>query len=723
MAGGTLFEGSALSVKRLKGDIAELNLDSTTGSVNKFDRATIEELRQGVDAIKGDKTLKGLLITSGKPAFVVGADITEFLTSFKAPDEDILAWLRKTHDIMNDIEDLTIPSAVAINGIALGGGFEICLPVTYRIASTEAKVGLPETKLGIYPGWGGCVRLPRLIGADNAIEWIAGGKQYAPKDALDVGAVDAVVAPEKLMEASLHMLQQAIDGKFDWQKKRQEKIEPLKLRTPIEGMMVFEGGKGFVKAMAGPHYPAPIAAIKAMQAGAALGREAAIEAEIKGFVKMARTSVAESLIGIFLADQANKKKIKGIVKKSLDKKVEKAAVLGAGIMGGGIAYQSASKGVPIVMKDIKDDALELGMGEATKLLSKQVERKKISTSDMGRVLASISPTLNNVEISSADIVVEAVIENEKIKKSVLAEMEDVVKEGTILASNTSTISISNLATALKRPEDFCGMHFFNPVHRMPLVEVIRGEKSSEAAIARTVAYAQKMGKTPIVVNDCPGFLVNRVLFPYLAGFTSLLEDGVDFTRIDKVMEKYGWPMGPAYLTDVVGIDTSVHAATVMGEGFPDRMAFSDKNAMTVLKDAGRFGQKSGSGFYQYEIDRKGKPKKKKDESVYGLLEAIVKEKKEVSDEQIVERMMIPMTNEAARCLEEKIVDSPIDVDLGLVYGLGFPPFRGGAIRELDRLGADKFVASCEKYKALGGLYEPAPLIVEKSKDNSKFYQF
>ena len=721
MADELLMDGKALSLKKLSDGIAEIVLDLKGESVNKFNRLTVEELRQAVDQVKGDSSIKGLMISSAKSVFVVGADITEFIPLFKEPAATLKEWLGFVQKIFNDIEDLQIPTLTSINGVALGGGFEICLSTTYRVMTTNAKVGLPETKLGIIPGWGGTVRLPRVIGADNAIEWIAGAKQYGGDVALEAGAVDAVVAPEILRDASLQLLGRAISGTSDWKSKRQEKLDPLKLITPVEATMVFEGGKGFVAAQAGPHYPAPVKVVGAMQKASSLTREAAQDVEVDLFIEMAKTPVAESLVGIFLADQFNK----GLAKKAAKaatSKVERAGVLGAGIMGGGIAYQSASKGTPIVMKDIKPEALELGMGEASKLLLKQVSRKKMNNEKMAKVLGSITPTMSYGDLSHSQIIVEAVVENEKIKSSVLKEVEGTVPKGTVLASNTSTISITRLAEGLDRPEDFCGMHFFNPVHRMPLVEVIRGEKSSDHAVGQTVAYALSLGKTPIVVNDCPGFLVNRILFPYFAGLMGLLADGVDFQRIDKVMEKYGWPMGPSYLLDVVGLDAAVHAAAVMKAGFPDRMSFGDENAMTVLHAAGRLGQKSGSGFYKYELDRKGKPKKLPDPAVASLLSKIVTTQKDVSDEGIIDRMMIPMTNEAGRCLEEKIVSTPVEVDLGLIYGLGFPPFRGGLIKELDRMGASEFVSKCGQYKDLGKLYEPAPLIAKFAADGKNFYQ-
>src|SRR5690554_6074228 len=338
----------------------------------------------------------------------------------------------------------------------------------------------------------------------------------------------------------------------------------------MESMMAFEISKAFVGGKAGKHYQEPEEANKVMKKHAGMTRDKAIEVEAKGFAKMAKTNVAACLVGLFLNDQELKKKAKAWEKEASEVKL--AAVLGAGIMGGGVAYQSSLKGTPIIMKDINQDGIDLGLKEAKNLLVKRVDKGRMKADQMADVLNNIIPTLNYGDFKNVDLVVEAVVENAKVKDAVLRETEEMVRDDAILTSNTSTISIDLLAKNLKRPENFCGMHFFNPVHMMPLVEVIRGEKTSDRAIATTVAYAKAMGKTPIVVNDCPGFLVNRVLFPYFSGFSKLLDDGVDFPGIDKVMEKeFGWPMGPAYLCDVVGMDTADHASGVMAEGFPERM--------------------------------------------------------------------------------------------------------------------------------------------------------
>ena len=403
-----IYEGKAITVKALESGIVELRFDLKGESVNKFNRLTLSELRQAVDTIKADDSIKGVLVSSGKDVFIVGADITEFVDNFKLPEAELVAGNLEANRIFSDFEDLAVPTVAAINGIALGGGLEMCLAADYRVMADSAKIGLPEVKLGIYPGFGGTVRLPRIIGADNAIEWIASGKDNRAEDALKVGAVDAVVVAEKLHEAALDLLKRAISGEFDYKAKRQPKLDKLKLNA-IEQMMAFETAKGFVAGQAGPNYPAPVEAIKTIQKAANFGRDRALEVEAAGFVKMAKTAAAQSLIGLFLNDQELKRKAKAYDEVAHD--VKQAAVLGAGIMGGGIAYQSAVKGTPILMKDIREEAIELGLNEASKLLGKRVEKGRLTPAKMAEALNAIRPTLSYGDFGHVDIVVEAVVEN------------------------------------------------------------------------------------------------------------------------------------------------------------------------------------------------------------------------------------------------------------------------------------------------------------------------
>jgi 3-hydroxyacyl-CoA dehydrogenase/enoyl-CoA hydratase/3-hydroxybutyryl-CoA epimerase/enoyl-CoA isomerase len=698
-----IYEGQNLTVSLLDNGFAELVFDAK-GSVNKFDRQTISDLDEATQAIAANSDVKGVVVRSAKPAFIVGADITEFTDMFAQPEEEVLAWVAKTSKVFDRFEDLPVPTVAAVNGFALGGGCEMALACDLRVVDTTASIGLPEVKLGLMPGFGGTVRLPRLIGSDNALEWMTTGKDRKGQQALNEGAVDAVVAPEKLTEAALSMVADAAAGKIDWQARRASKKAPLKLNSN-EAMMSFSTAQAFVAAKAGKHYPAPHMMVETVKNASSLDRDGALALENQGFVKLAKTDAAKAQIGIFMADQLVKGKGKKLAK-SATKAVKMNAVLGAGIMGGGIAYQSAVKGLPVVMKDINQPALDLGLSEAAKILNKGVQLGKVTPEKMAKTLNAITPSLEYSAIKDVDLVIEAVVENPKVKSIVLKETEQNVDDDTILCSNTSTISINQLAESLEKPERFCGMHFFNPVHRMPLVEIIRGEKTSDDTIAAVVATTLQMGKTPIVVNDCPGFLVNRVLFPYFAGFSKLVLDGADFVAVDKVMEKqFGWPMGPAYLLDVVGMDTADHAASVMADGIPERMAKVENDPVTLLFKEERLGQKNAKGFYNFSKDKRGKPKKDAAPEAYELIKPHQAEASEFSSEEIIARLMIPMANEAIRCLEEGIVASAAEADMALIYGLGFPPFRGGIFRYIETMGLANFVELADKYAHLGPIYQ------------------
>ena len=713
-----IHSGKSITVEMLDDGIAELKFDLQGESVNKFDKSTVEDLAAAVAAIKADAQVKGVIVTSAKGVFIVGADITEFTEMFKLDEDGVAAWCIKSNEVFNAFEDLDIPKVCAINGIALGGGFEMALSCDFRVMSSTAQVGFPEVKLGLFPGFGGTVRSPRIMGVDNAVEWVCGGGQYRADKALRDGIVDAVVEPQQVRDSAIDLVGQCLAGKIDFRAKRQEKLDPLAL-PDTEKMMAFHTSKAFVAQQAGKNFPAPNAAVRVMEAHASMGRDDALAVEAKGFGKVAKTPQATAMVGLFLADQAvakaNKKHAAGA------KDITQAAVLGAGIMGGGIAHLSASRGTPIIMKDIADPALDLGMSEASKLLAKRVSRGAMAPVKMGAILSSIRPTLNYGDFGEVDVVIEAVVENENVKKAVLAEAEAKLKDGAILASNTSTISITRLAQSLKNPENFAGMHFFNPVHMMPLVEVIRGEKTSDETTATLVAYAKKMGKNPIVVNDCPGFLVNRVLFPYFAAFAMLVRDGADFQVVDKAMEKFGWPMGPAYLMDVVGIDTGVHAAAVMAEGFPDRMQHEFKDVTEVMFENDRLGQKNGIGFYKYVADRKGRKQKTVDEETYALIKPHVGDAAEFEAQAIVARMMIPLCTEIVRCLEDNIVGSAAEADMALIYGIGFPVFRGGAMRHIDSVGVKEFVALCDQYAHLGKLYEAPQMLKDMAANGQSFF--
>jgi 3-hydroxyacyl-CoA dehydrogenase/enoyl-CoA hydratase/3-hydroxybutyryl-CoA epimerase/enoyl-CoA isomerase len=713
-----LFDGKTVQLD-YKDQILFLKFDNKDQSANVFNTETLNEMLEVLEKAKSQKDAHGLIMYSGKGHFVLGADITEFLGLFKEPETVLADWSKRCHQIFNGFEDLNIPTVSAINGMALGGGLEIALTTDYRIASRATKVGLPETKLGLIPGWGGTVRLSRMIGADHAIEWVALGKQYSAEQAFDLGVIDGVVESDKdLLTGAKTLLKRMIAEELDWKQRKEIKKGPLQLGM-MEKPMVFDISKAFIKAESKGHYIAPLLAVESMEKGMQANRDSAIQHEAEAFIKCARSPIADSLIKVFLGDQYLKKTGKKRVK-GLDK-LEKVGVLGAGIMGGGIAYQTASRGLHVVMKDINQPALDLGLNEANKLLGKQIDRKKLTRDQAFAVNANIVPVLEAAELKDREFVVEAIIENEDIKKNVLAEMENIIPESGVLASNTSTISISRLAKSLKRPDKFCGVHFFNPVHKMPLVEIIKGEETSEETINKAVQYAQQIGKTPVVVNDCAGFLVNRILFPYFFGFFKLLESGASFVEVDKVMEKFGWPMGPAYLLDVVGIDTAHHCTDIMGEAFPDRMKFSEQTIAKVFYDQKRFGQKTAAGFYSYIKDKRGRVKKTYQQDVESLLDQVVTNKQELGKDEIQERMMLPMIFESIRCLDENIVASATELDMAMLLGLGFPPFRVGPIKFAQDWGLQNVIEAAKKYQELGALYHVPESLISKIEQGQNYY--
>jgi 3-hydroxyacyl-CoA dehydrogenase/enoyl-CoA hydratase/3-hydroxybutyryl-CoA epimerase/enoyl-CoA isomerase len=398
-----------------------------------------------------------------------------------------------------------------------------------------------------------------------------------------------------------------------------------------------------------------------------------------------------------------------------------AAVVGAGIMGGGIAYQSAIKGCPVVMKDIAQSALDLGVSEAEKLLNKAVSKGKSDPTKASNILDMITPTLDDDDLENTDFVVEAVVEHLPVKNAVLSALDKQLSNEAIIVSNTSSISINQLAQSLQHPQRFCGMHFFNPVHVMPLVEVIRGENTSDETIAAVCNHALRLGKKPIVVNDCPGFLVNRVLFAQCFAMELLLRDGVSFQQIDQVMEQWGMPMGPAYLMDVVGLDTIVHCYSVMSEGIPARFVNNEATPTEWLLNEGRLGQKNGKGYYRYSPGKGGRPEQSIDTVSIQLLESKAGKSKEIDPQTIIDRLLLPLAIEMNHCLDEGIVDSAIEADMALIWGVGFPPFKGGICRWMDEQGLDVICQKADSFKHIGELYKPTQSMQAMASAGKKYY--
>jgi 3-hydroxyacyl-CoA dehydrogenase/enoyl-CoA hydratase/3-hydroxybutyryl-CoA epimerase/enoyl-CoA isomerase len=714
-----LYQGETLKLFALDDGFVELCFDRRGAAINKMDRQMSHELRDATALLAAMSGLRGVLMTSAKDVFIVGADINEFSAMFTLPAEEMIVANNWSNAPLDAFEDLSVPSVAAINGYALGGGLEITLAATYRVMSTTAQVGLPEVSLGLYPGAGGTVRLPRVAGAPTAIDWIATGKPAKAEAALACGVVDLVSQPDALRDSALALLRRAANGELDWGAQQARKRQPLPL-TAGQVEAVFGPARAKISSTVAAHQPAALAAVDMMAQAVLKDRAGARALEAAVFVQIAKTQAAGSLIQVFINDQALKKLFRRHAESA--RAVKQAAVIGAGIMGGGIAFVSALRGTPVRMKDISQRQLDFGAGEAAKQLARQVKNGRISQDKANRVLAAIHPQLDYENFTGVDLVIEAVVENMGVKHQVLAELEQLLRDDTVIASNTSSLRIDDIATPLKRPQNFVGMHFFNPVPVMALVEVIKGSRTSDIAVSTAVGYAVAMGKTPIVVKDCPGFLVNRILTPYIRAFLQLIADGADFVEIDQVMEAFGWPMGPAYLEDVVGMDTGSHVVAIISAGYAERMPPLRNDALRLMVAHGRLGQKSGAGFYRYETDPAGKPRKSLAADTHALLTTIQPGGlKHYSDQKIIDRMMLPLLIEAAHALEEGVVATAAELDMALLLGVGFPKYLGGPLKYADWLGLDEVVRASDRYAHLGAHYRVTDTMRAMAASGSGYY--
>ncbi|MEQ5837312.1 fatty acid oxidation complex subunit alpha FadB [Marinobacter sp. NFXS9] len=713
-----IYSGRSLTLSRIEDGFVELRLQREDAPINKLDQRTLEELEAVAGLLEnasGD--IRGLLVSSGLDAFVVGADITEFGALFKRSEAEIVEHTWQANRLFERLSALPVPSVVAINGYALGGGLELALAFDYRVMAEGARVGLPEVGLGLIPGYGGTVRLPRVSSVMLALEWLTDGRPRQAEAAVAAGVVEQSVEPGALRTAALTLLHQAVEGELDWDDRRQSRLRvPARPASEEELARV----RTELARRAPAHQPARPWLVDLLEAAQRTDHLTALRLEGETFGRVAKTQAAASLVRTFLNDQAVKKLGKSHI--GAASPIRQAVVLGAGIMGGGIAYTSALHGTPVRLKDIRQEALDLGMAEADKLLRRQVGKGRLSEARAAEVLASITPQLDDTGFAEADVVIEAVVENLGVKHAVLGEVEQAVAPHAILLSNTSSLRIDDLAEPLRRPENFAGMHFFNPVPVMPLVEIIRGCRSGDAAVATAVAQTVAMGKTPVVVKDGPGFLVNRILAAYIHAFLQLVADGADFEQVDRAAEAFGWPMGPAYLEDVVGLDTGAHVCDVIFAGYPERMPAVSGNAIKTLLAEERLGQKSGAGFYRYEATEGGPPRKVSDPRARSLVAARqTRGARDFSDPEIIERLMLPLIVEAIHALQEGVVATPAELDTALLLGLGFPPYLGGALVYADWLGAAHLVSRCEQYAALGEAYRAPVMLCELAAGEGRFY--
>lgn len=731
----------ALSIEVADG-VAVVTFDLPNESVNKLSRAVKDEFVALVTRLERDPAIHGAVLISGKPdVWIAGADIEEFLQLKTSADAERLS--RDGQMLLDSLERLRIPIVAAIHGACLGGGLEAALACRYRIATDHPKtiLGLPEVQLGLIPGAGGTQRLPRRVGLTSALDMILTGKHVRAQKALQLGLVDELVHPSILRSVAIQRAREVAEGR----RKSERRFGGMKGLVidgnPAGRALVLKKAREQTLAKSRGNYPALLAAIEAVAAGYEKGTAHGYREESRLFGEMAMTDVSHQLVFLFFATNELKKD-PGVepaqypdlpVSAFEPLPVEKLAIIGAGFMGAGIASVAVQHGSLVRLKDADHGRVAKGYAAVRDVLKERLTKKQISKVQYSDYMALLGGTVDYSGFGNVDLVIEAVFEDLAVKHQVVRETEAATKPSAIFATNTSTIPISLIAQASSRPERVLGMHFFSPVHKMPLLEVITTETTYPQVTATAVAYGKKLGKTVIVVNDGPGFFVNRILSPYINEAAILLDQGVAVDIVDKALVDFGFPVGPITLIDEVGLDVATKAGKIMADAFPDRM--QPATSIQKVVAAGRYGRKSKKGFYTY--DKEGK-KGDVDPSVYALFLAPgsipvattitapgASEQPgtpEMPAVQIQHRTVLAMLNEAVRCLSDGIIRSPRDGDVGAVFGIGFPPFRGGPFRYMDTLGIQIVVQRLEDLNArFPGRFEPADLLLEMARRKQSFY--
>jgi 3-hydroxyacyl-CoA dehydrogenase/enoyl-CoA hydratase/3-hydroxybutyryl-CoA epimerase len=709
------------------GGIAHLVFDPPPGKVSLLGAGVVSLLEILVAQAAGQR-LRGLVVRSARPdQFVAGADVNEIRALRSSQDAEQAS--RRGQRLFAALEALPFPVVAAIGGPCLGGGTELAVACHSGVAADRPRVeiGLPEVKLGILPGWGGTQRLPRLLGLAPALDIILNGRSLDAKRARAVGLVDDVCPPELLVNAAERLIEEAHEGTRRPRRAISDgALQSLNPWRRVSIALTARVARQRLKARVDErHYPAPYLALEAVTHGLVSGREEGFAFEAESLGHLAAGPTSRGLVALFTLQQEARR---DPVVAARPRPIDATAVVGAGVMGGGIARALARSGFTVRLKDIDAQALARGMAVAHRLEEGELLKRRISRAERDRRIDRLLPTLEYSGFRRATVVIEAVVESLRVKHQVLRDLEAAAPEGFIFATNTSSIPIGAIASPARRPDQVIGMHFFNPVHRMPLVEVIRGPQTSDETVATVVDLTRRIGKTPVVVGDAPGFLVNRILMTYLGEALLLFEEGGRVDEIDRALVEFGMPMGPFALLDQIGLDVAAHVAGVLTEAFPDR---APKTAiLTAMKEKGWLGRKSGRGFYLHgapagdeaEASPGGSSREVNSEAASLRASGRGGGAPAAAPGAIESRLILPMVNEATRCLESHLVRDPASVDLAMVLGTGFPPFRGGLLRHADNLGLPTVVQNLEALASrLGTRFQPARLLIDLARSGRGFF--
>lgn len=684
--------------------IATLTFDRAGSSANVFDRATLEELDAHLKYLAAASGLRGVVLASAKPAiFIAGADLHAFSP---APEESVLAALVEYgQGVFSRLAALPVPTVAAIHGACLGGGCELALACDWRVASNgkATRIGLPETQLGIVPAWGGCTRLPALIGLPAALKLILGGKPVVGIQALKLGLVDDLAPPEYVLAAARTLLGRG----------RRLKPPGRLLHCPPLAALIAAKSRKLVLARTRGHYPAPLRAIDVCVR--ALGRpvETGLALERTALLELSRTPACRNLLGLFMLQERAKKITLPELTDLTSAPVRRVAVIGAGVMGSGIAQWLAARGLSVLLQDIDAKALAGGLHRIESLVQGGLRRRLFTPAEAAATLDRVSPILPDAPLTECDLVIEAAVERLDLKQKIFRDLESRTRAETVLATNTSALSIDALAGELAHPGRVVGLHFFNPVHRMKLLEVVRGARTSPATLAAALDFAKAIGKLPVIARDQPGFLVNRVLMPAMGEAVRLFTEGHQAETIDRHLLAFGLPMGPLRLADEVGLDVALHVQKDLAERLPNFV--QPDGTLEKMTAKGWLGRKSGCGFYLHGPGRQTKPNPAAAEFQYGHASS-------GDGARMTDRVILPMINEAARCLELNVVDAPEDVDFAMVLGTGWAPFRGGPLRHADALGLPEVVRRLEELaREVSPNFAPCEHLRQMAADGRTFY--
>jgi 3-hydroxyacyl-CoA dehydrogenase/enoyl-CoA hydratase/3-hydroxybutyryl-CoA epimerase len=685
-----------------------LSLDVPGAKVNTLGREMIAEFEGLLDEIDRDDAIRAVVLRSGKTDnFIAGADIKEFTQITSAEEGEALS--RSGQAIFDRLEAARVPVVAAIHGTCVGGGTELALACQYRVAADDPKtsIGLPEVLLGLIPGAGGSNRLPRLVGLARSLDMILTGRPLKAARARKAGLVDEVCPAPILLDVAKRSALALAEGRL------QTRRPGLGLAERVGRPLIFRKARASVLKKTGGHYPAPLEAIDVVRRATATSLAEGLKIEAEAFGRLAVTDVCRALVSVFFATQEIKKDA-GYPKGTPIREVGKLGVLGAGMMGAGIAGAAANAGASVRMKDADHVALGRGLRSIRDGLEERRRRRSLTAREVGQRLDRVSTTLDYTGFGRADLVIEAIFEDLELKRQVLGEAEAVVPEDCVFASNTSSIPIAEIAEGCRCPERVLGMHFFSPVHRMPLLEVVKTSRTAPEALATAVGFGRRLGKHVIVVGDGPGFYTTRALSLYMNEAARLLEEGAAIEDVDGAMTAFGFPVGPIALLDEVGIDVAGKIGEVMHRHLGDRVA-PPAGTARVLAD-GRKGRKNRKGFYTYDGRRK-----RVDETVYALLPGGARRRR-LERGEIQDRLVLAFVNEALRCLQDGVLRSPRDGDVGAIFGLGFPPFLGGPFRYLDRRGAAAVASSLEKLRQVHGeRFAPAELLADMAREGRRFH--